>query len=291
MPMDTEEYFQHLEEEAKKVYEIAATARKKGVDPRLEVEIPLAKDLAQRVEGLVGPKGVSSRIRELGEKSSKEEVAIEIAREIVQSRFGRFDSIEEASEQALRTSLAILTEGIVAAPLEGIVKVEVKKNYDNSKYLAIYFAGPIRSAGGSAQALAVLTGDYIRQNLGLGKYRPTDDEVERFAEEVDLYNTEAARLQYLPHSSEVRKAVRNIPIEITGESTEKVEVSGYRDLERIETNQLRGGAVLVLAEGVLQKAPKILKYVKKCVSDVAISGLLYFFASISAFLFLLNHFE
>ncbi|MDP6459927.1 MAG: DNA polymerase II large subunit, partial [Candidatus Hydrothermarchaeota archaeon] len=168
-----------------------------------------------------------------------------------------------ASEKALRTSLAILTEGIVAAPLEGIVKVRIKKNHDSTNYLAIYFAGPIRSAGGSAQAVAVLTGDYIRRSLGLEKYMPTDEEVERFAEEVDLYNSEASRLQYLPSSQEVRRAIRNIPIEITGESTDKVEVSGYRDLERVETNQVRGGAMLVLAEGVLQKAPKLLKYVEK----------------------------
>ncbi|RLF60365.1 MAG: DNA polymerase II large subunit, partial [Thermoplasmata archaeon] len=60
-----------------------------------------------------------------------------------------------------------------------------------------------------------------------------------------------------------RIAISNIPVEITGEGTEKIEVSGYRDLERIETNQLRGGAVLVLAEGVLQKAPKIMKHMKK----------------------------
>ncbi|MFH1773724.1 MAG: DNA polymerase II large subunit [Methanobacteriota archaeon] len=255
-------YFQSLENKAKEVYATAIEARKKGLDPKLEPEIPLTKDLAERVEGLVGPRGVSKRIRELSEKP-KEEAAIEIAKEIVEGCFESFPSIEEASEQALRTSLAILTEGIVAAPLEGIVKVRVKKNYDGTKYLAVYFAGPIRSAGGSDQAIAVLTSDYIRRALGLDKYKPTNEEVERFVEEVDLYNSQAARLQYLPSSQEVRKAIRNIPVEITGESTDKVEVSGYRDLERIETNQLRGGAILVLAEGVLQKAPKILKYVGK----------------------------
>ncbi|RLG56417.1 MAG: DNA polymerase II large subunit, partial [Candidatus Hydrothermarchaeota archaeon] len=167
------------------------------------------------------------------------------------------------SEQALRTSLAVLTEGIVAAPLEGIVKTKIKKNQDGSSYLAIYFAGPIRSAGGSAQALAVLIGDYIRINLGLDRYKPTREEIERFVEEVDLYNAEAARLQYLPNPEEIRIAISNIPVEITGEGTEKIEVTGYRNLERIETNQLRGGAVLVLAEGVLQKAPKIIKHMKK----------------------------
>ena len=256
-------YFRSLEEEARRLYDIAAQARRKGFDPDFDPEIPLAKDLAGRVEGLVGPRGVAERIRELGLELSKEEVALEVAREIVKGKFGSFSSPEVAAEQAIRTALAILTEGIVAAPLEGIVKVRIKRNHDNTEYLAIYFAGPIRSAGGSAQALAVLTGDYVRHALGLDRYKPTNDEVERFAEETDLYNSEAARLQYLPSSREVRHAIRNIPVEVTGEGTDRVEVSGYRNLERVETNQVRGGAILVLAEGVLQKAPKLLKYVDK----------------------------
>ena len=258
-----ETYFRSLEEGVKRAYSIALKARSRGFDPELEPEIPFAKDMAERVEGLVGPKGVAPRIRELVEEMSNEEAAIKIAGEIVKGKFGKFEDNEKTAEQALRTSLALITEGIVAAPLEGIVKVRIKKNSDGTNYLAIYFAGPIRSAGGSAQALAVLVGDAIRVGLGLNSYKPTDDEIERFVEEVDLYNTEAARLQYHPEPQDIRKAVKNIPVEITGEPTEKVEVSGYRNLERIETNSLRGGAVLVLAEGVLQKVGKILKYVNK----------------------------
>lgn len=266
------DYFSRLQEEVLRAHRIAEKARAKGFDPELKPEIPLAKDMAARVEGLVGPEGIAERIRELSKSHDKEEVAIILAKEIVSGKIRSFEKfylqdkisqIEEISEQALRTSLAVLTEGIVAAPLEGIVKTKIKKNQDGSKYLAIYFAGPIRSAGGSAQALAVLIGDYIRINLGLDRYKPTREEIERFVEEVDLYNAEAARLQYLPNPEEIRIAISNIPVEITGEGTEKIEVTGYRDLERIETNQLRGGAVLVLAEGVLQKAPKIIKHMKK----------------------------
>ncbi len=258
-----ERYFEGMEEEARRAYSIAIEARKKGLDPELITEIPLAKDLAGRVEGLVGPPGVADRIRDLSKEHDKEEVALRIAREIAEGKFGAHRNVEEACEQALRTSLAILTEGIVAAPIEGIVKVRVKKNGDGSSYLAIYFAGPIRSAGGSEQALVVLTADYVRRILGLDRYKPTDDEVERFVEELDLYNAEVVSLQYVPPAQEVREAVRNIPVEITGESTDKVEVSGYRDLERIETNQVRGGGMLVLAGGVLQKKPKLRKYVEK----------------------------
>ena len=256
-------YFESILKEVKRIYEIAEKCRKKGYDPVDHVEIPLARDMADRVEGLVGPEGVANRIRELVNKYGKEPAALEIAREIVEGKFGEGDSREKLAEQAIRTALAILTEGIVAAPLEGIAHVKIKRNKDGSEYLAIYFAGPIRSAGGTAQALAVLVGDYVRKALGLSRYIPTEEEIERYVEEVDLYQSEVGSFQYSPSAQEIRVAVKNIPIEITGEATEDVEVSGHRDLDRVETNQLRGGALLVLVEGVLLKAPKILRHVDK----------------------------
>jgi DNA polymerase II large subunit len=264
-------YFEGLEEETLKLYEIAKMARLKGHDIELEPEIPLAKDLAERVEGLVGPKGVAARIKELEDDISREEVAFQIAREIVTKTDveGRDDSLEvreDKSDQAIRTALAILTEGVVAAPLEGIAKVKIKRNFDGGWYFAVYFAGPIRSAGGTAAALAVLIGDYIRISLGLDKYQPIETEIERYVEEVELYESEVTNLQYSPKPDEVRIAVKNIPVEVTGEPTDKIEVS-HRDLERVETNNIRGGALLAIAEGVIQKAPKVLKYAKKLKID------------------------
>ena len=76
------DYFERLESETLKLYEIANEARSKGFDVELETEIPLAKDLAERVEGLVGPKGIAKRIKELEKDMSREEVAFEIAAEI-----------------------------------------------------------------------------------------------------------------------------------------------------------------------------------------------------------------
>ena len=258
-----ESYFKNILENVKEIYNIAEECRKKGYDVSDFVEIPLAKDMADRVEGLVGPKGVSERIRELVSELGKEPAALEIAKEIVEGKFGNAGNREELAEQAVRTALAIITEGIVAAPLEGIAHVKIKKNKDGSEYLAIYFAGPIRSAGGTAQALAVLVGDYVRKNMGLNRYMPSEDEIERYVEEVDLYQSEVGSFQYSPKAEEIRTAVKNISIEITGEATDDVEVSGHRDLDRVETNQIRGGALLALVEGVLLKAPKILRHVDK----------------------------
>ncbi|HSO26160.1 MAG TPA: DNA polymerase II large subunit [Methanobacteriaceae archaeon] len=261
------DYFEELEAETKKLYKIAEEARSKGLDVETETEIPLAKDLAERVEGLVGPEGIAERIKFLEEQSSREEAAFKIAAEIASapldenSKEDELTQREAMADQALRTALAILTEGVVAAPLEGIAKVKIKQNFDRTNYFAVYFAGPIRSAGGTAAALAVLIGDYIRWAIDLAPYVPTDGEIERYVEEVELYESEVTNLQYSPKPDEVRLAARNIPVEVTGEPTDQVEVS-HRDLERVETNNIRGGALLAMVEGIIQKAPKVLKYAK-----------------------------
>lgn len=257
--MEPDTYFEMLESQLQQLYNIAEDARKQWKDPDPSVEIPRAKDMADRVESLVGPRGVADTIRTLDAQGfSREDIALKVIDQIIESDFHG----EETAEQCVRTSLAILTEGIVAAPLEGIAKVKIKTNFDSTNYLAIFFAGPIRSAGGTAAALVVLLGDYIRQKLELDTFKITDQEIERYIEEIELYNR-ITRLQYFPSPDEARTALRNIPVEITGEPTEREEVSGYRNLERIETNRVRGGAMLALAESVIQKSKKVFKYSKK----------------------------
>ena len=258
------EYFQELERETERLYEIARRARSKGLDVSTSPEIPLAKDLAERVEGLVGPEGIAERIKELENDKSREEVAFQIAAEIASQPVADDDigERERLADQAIRTALAILTESVVAAPLEGIARVRIKENFDRTRYLAVYFAGPIRSAGGTAAALSVLVADYIRLAIKLDRYKPIEREIERYVEEVELYESEVTNLQYSPKPDEVRLAAGHIPVEVTGEPTDKVEVS-HRDLERVETNNIRGGALLAMVEGVIQKAPKVLKYAKQ----------------------------
>jgi len=258
-----EEYFRSLDAQIERIYEVARKARSLGIDPEFEPEIPRAGDLASRVEQLVGPKGVAEVIREMEKTMDREELALKVAEMVIDGRFGRFEE-EKAAEQALRTALAILTEGIVVAPLEGITKVEIRKNSDNTRYLAIWFASPIRAAGGTAAALSVLAGDFVRRKLFLSHYKPTMKEIERFVEEVEIYGTVIAHEQYKPPPEHIRLAIQNIPVEITGEPTERdVTVTAYRDIERIGHNMVRGGAVLALTEGVLQKASKIMKHVEK----------------------------
>jgi len=260
-----EEYSENLMAYLARALEVAKAARARGIDPRTEVEIPVASDLADRVEALLSIKGIAERIRELESTMSREEAALRIGDDFVARRFGE-QTREEILDHAIRTAMAMLTEGVVAAPTEGIAKVGTGKNDDGSEYLRIYYAGPIRSAGGTAQALSVLVGDYVRRALGIGRFIPRQDEVERYIEEIRQYNS-IMNLQYLPSEREIRLIVGNCPVCIDGEGTEQEEVSGYRDLERIETNSVRGGMALVLAEGLALKAPKIQKYVRSMKMD------------------------
>ncbi|MEA3457325.1 MAG: DNA polymerase II large subunit, partial [Candidatus Thermoplasmatota archaeon] len=256
-------YFSRLQKDTDACYSIANKARKRGLDPELEVEIPQALDIASRVEQLVGPEGIASKIRKTTKEiGNRELVSLEIARQIVGGKTYKFNKAEDALDQAVRTGLAILTEGVLVAPLEGIAEVKLGSNKDGTNYVDLYFSGPIRSAGGTGQAMSVLIADVVRREVGIGKYKPTSGEIERYKEEIPLYRR-AQHLQYTPSVDEIHTITKACPVCINGEGTEDVEVTGYRDLPRVGTNRLRGGACLVIAEGLCLKAPKLLKHVKK----------------------------
>jgi len=255
-------YVKTLESELEQLYAISLKAREKGRDPSFKPECGVAKDLADLVEGLVGPKGVAENIRELSSKMPREELAFKIAEEIVYGKFGHLEP-EAAADQSIRTALAILTEGLTAAPLQGVSHVKIKNNNDRTKYLAIYFAGPIRSAGGTDQALTLVIGDFVRKLLGLDRYKPTEEEIARFIEEVRLCERSVSRFQYHVSDEELRKALQWLPIEVTGTESDPVEVSSYRNLSRVETNRIRGGALRVVNDGIVGRASKVLSIIGK----------------------------
>jgi DNA polymerase II large subunit len=255
-------YVQTMENELKRLYAISDSARSKGLDPALKTECIIAQDIADLVEGLVGPKRVALSIRDWSTKMPREEIAFKVAEEITQGKFGVMDP-ERAAEQAIRTALAIFTEGLTAAPIQGIAQVKIKTNADRTRYLAIYFAGPIRSAGGTDQALTLVVGDYVRRQLNLDKYKPTEEEVSRFIEELRLYERSVGRFQYHIPDEELRKALNLIPVECTGTESDPVEVSSYRNLERVETNRVRGGALRVVNDGIVGRAQKVYVIIDK----------------------------
>ncbi len=262
MRADDERYFNRLESRLDEAMAVAERAKQQGKDPETEVEIPIAKDMADRVENILGIPHVAERVRELETQLSREEAALALAEDFAEGRVGDYDSKAGKIEGAVRTAVALLTEGVVAAPIEGIDGVELLSNDDGTEFVNVYYAGPIRSAGGTAQALSVLVADYTRSILGLAEYKGRDDEIERYVEEINLYDKDTG-LQYSPKDKESRFIATNMPIMLDGEATGDEEVSGYRDLDRVDTNSTRGGMCLVMAEGIALKAPKIQRYTRQ----------------------------
>ena len=262
MRADDEQYFDRIETRLDEAMAVAQRAKGQGKDPEPEVEIPIAQDMADRVENILGIPDVAERVRELEGQMSREEAALELAKDFAEGRVGEYDSKAGKIEGAVRTAVALLTEGVVAAPIEGIDRVELLDNDDGTQFVNVYYAGPIRSAGGTAQALSVLVADYTRSILDLAEYKGRDDEIERYVEEINLYDKDTG-LQYSPKDKETRFIATNMPIMLDGEATGDLEVSGYRDLDRVDTNSSRGGMCLVMAEGIALKAPKIQRYTRQ----------------------------
>src|SRR3989441_2119105 len=117
-------YFAGLLKQVDATYAVARAARTRGFDPELDVEIPLTDDLASRVERLLEHyevEGVARRIRELAKTHDREELAILVAKEMAARPA---TSKEKAVDRAVRDGLAILTEGILVAPLGGLTGVK-----------------------------------------------------------------------------------------------------------------------------------------------------------------------
>ena len=259
-------YFRNIESKVATTYKTAERARKKGFDPESSISVPLAKNMAERVEGLISAlipdiidSGLSDRIQELEKNHGKLNplVALSISLEVAHEKFCKFENRIKAMEAGIRVGLAYLTLGVVSSPLEGFVELKLKKRKDGKEYFCLMYSGPIRSAGGTAGALSVVIADHIRKNMGYDAYDATEKEIRRMVTELYDYHERVTNLQYLPSEKEIRFLVKNLPLQIDGDSSEKIEVSNYKDLDRIDTNNIRNGPCLVLGECLAQKASKL----------------------------------
>ena len=263
---ELEAYRDWLDENTEKAYQIAEEARSKGLDFADTVEIPRAADLASRTEKLLeeylkptpdeDPIRIEDDLRKLLSKVDRETASIQIAVEVGKRMHKLTADVRRSIDTGLRVGLAVLTEAVLVAPLGG-GDVKILNNEDGTEFLSIEFCGPIRAAGGTAQALGVLIGDMVRRELGLNRYIPSTPEVERVKEEFGLYRK---GLQYKPPPEEIEMIVRACPVMINGESTEDIECSGFKEVRNIDGARVRGGVLLVIGEGLCLKAPKVQKH-------------------------------
>ena len=263
--MNINQYFKHIREEVDKQYSYAQEARKVGIDPVCDVESRIATSLGEKSIGLVSTMypqlqdgKIAERISELENEYGQLDPAVSfrIAEEIAKEKFCKFESQLQAMDAGIRVGFCYNTLGVVSSPLEGLTELKVKKRRDGKEFLAAYFSGPIRSAGTTATCVVLMLIDYLRVVFGYEKYDPTEDEMKRYVTAFYDSHERVTNLQYIATEEEIEFLARHIPIQIAGEPTESREVSNYKDLERVETNFIRGGMALTFSEGLAQKAAK-----------------------------------
>ncbi len=270
-----QKYFDEIERKVRVEYSIAEEARKKGLDPKSRIESQLATSLAQRAVELIASlypqlnsPQLINRIKELEHEHGllDHAVCLKIAEEIAKEKFCKFQSHLEAIDAGFRVGFAYITLGVVASPLEGYTHMKLQKTSEGKDYFVAYYSGPIRSAGTTAGAFSLLLLDYLRNLFGYAKYDATEKEIKRAITEIYDYHERITNLQYLASEEEIAFLYKNIPLQPAGLPTEQKEVSNYKDLERVDTNLIRGGFALLFSECLAQKAAKLLKIKNKLVA-------------------------
>ena len=264
MPGFYRDYYSNLSTETFSIFEKAADAKSSLVDSSGIIEPKIAFDLADRVAKM-HEIDITEPLRELLKTNGKELSALILSKEIALGKYSPPDaSLENKLDLAVRVGLAIVTEGVTIAPLQGINEVKIKKNKDSTEYLSVSIAGPMRSAGGTESAVTMLIADHVRKAVGLAKYQANsfDDETGRFVEELRIYEREASSFQFHILDEDIVHVISNLPVELDGVDTDPFEVVNHKSMARIKTDRVRGGALRVLNDGLIGRSKKLLKRIE-----------------------------
>jgi len=258
------DYYSHLSSETTRIFENAAAAKATLFDSSAIIEPKIAFDLADRVAKMHDI-DIADPLRELLKIHGKELSALILSKELALGKYALPDaSLEDKLDLAVRVGLAIVTEGVTIAPLQGISEVKIKKNKDGTEYLSISIAGPMRSAGGTESAVTMLIADHVRKAVGLAKFQANsfDDETGRFIEELRIYEREASSFQFHILDEDIERVISHLPVELDGVDTDPYEVVNHKGMTRIKTDRVRGGALRVLNDGLIGRSKKLLKRIE-----------------------------
>ena len=264
MPKHYLDYYSQISEKTYQTFEKAADAKSTLVDSSGIVEPKIAFDLADRVAKMHDI-DIAEPLRELLKTKGKELTALELSKDIGIGLYHPPETpLEERLDNAVRVGLAIVKEGVTIAPLQGISSVTIKKNKDGSDYLSVSIAGPMRSAGGTESAVTMLIADHVRQIAGISKYQANsfDDETGRFVEELRVYERDVGNFQYHVLDEDIVTVISNLPVELDGVDTDPNEVVNHKNMARIKTDRVRGGALRVLNDGLIGRAKKLVKRIE-----------------------------
>ncbi len=264
MPNYYLDYYTNLSTDTYSIFQHAAKAKSSLVDSSGIIEPKIAFDLADRVAKM-HEIDIADPLRDLLKINGKELSALILSKEIALGKYSLSDAtLEEKLDLAVRVGLAIVTEGVTIAPLQGISEVKIKKNKDGTDYLSVSIAGPMRSAGGTESAVTMLIADHVRKAAGLSKYQANsfDDETGRFVEELRIYEREASSFQFHILDEDIEHVISNLPVELDGVDTDPYEVVNHKSMARIKTDRVRGGALRVLNDGLIGRSKKLLKRIE-----------------------------
>lgn len=257
-------YYTKLSDDTSLIFERAAKAKSTLVDSSNMVEPKIVYDLADRVAKL-HEIDIAEPLRELLKTNKKEISALILSKEIALGKYSPPDTpLEKKLDLAVRVGLAIVTEGVTIASLQGINEVRIKKNKDGTEYLSVSIAGPMRSAGGTESAITMLIADHVRKIGGLSKFQANsfDDETGRFVEELRIYEREVSNFQFHILDEDIEHVISNLPVELDGVDTNPFEVVNHKSMVRIKTDRVRGGALRVLNDGLIGRSKKLLKRIE-----------------------------
>ena len=263
MPGYYRAYYDGLTRRTGAEFEAAAAAKSTLCDASSNVEPRIAYDLADRVARMHDI-AIAADLRDHLAMHGKEVTALRLSEQIARGKYLPADAdLAARLDLAVRVGLAIVTEGVTVAPLQGIAEVSIRKNKDESEYLSVSIAGPMRSAGGTESAVTMLLADHVRKTAGLSRYVANsfgDDETGRFVEELRVYERDSSMgFQYHVLDEDVVTVVSNLPVELDGVETDPIEVVNHKGMKRIKTDKVRGGALRVLNDGLIGRSKKLLK--------------------------------
>lgn len=265
MPEQYVDYYADLSSRTRILFEKAAEAKSGLMDSSASVESMIAFDLADRVAKM-HEIDIAQQLRDLLKTNGKEFTALRLSQEIAMGKhLPGNTSLKDRLDLAVRVGLAIVTEGVTVAPLQGISDVSIERNKDGTEYLSVSIAGPMRSAGGTESAVTMLIADHVRKAVGLGTYQANsfDDETGRFVEELRTYEREGKQgFQYKVLDEDIVTTISNLPVELNGTDTDPFEVVNHRGMARIKTDRVRGGALRVLNDGLIGRSKKLLKRIE-----------------------------
>ncbi|WP_420888047.1 hypothetical protein [Candidatus Nitrosotenuis chungbukensis] len=77
-----------------------------------------------------------------------------------------------------------------------------------------------------------------------------------------MYERDVGSFQFHVLDEDIVTVISNLPVELDGVDTDPNEVVNHKNMARIKTDRVRGGALRVLNDGLIGRSKKLLKRIE-----------------------------